>query len=107
MGAGGCSKSETLCQGREVTVIGPRAYGHGIWSHNPGVFIHLKDIYQEQVPQDIVPADVDQTITQPKVKISTLAVTPWASYLTSMCLNVLTCKMKVITIATSEGCKIK
>lgn len=32
------------CQGQKVTVIYLHGYGHEIWSHNPSVFTHLKDI---------------------------------------------------------------
>lgn len=30
---------------REMTVLNLCGHGHGIWSHTPGVFIHLKPIY--------------------------------------------------------------
>lgn len=91
-GLGASSSGETPWKGRwrEETVVDPRGYGHAIWNHGPGVFIHLKGISSSRtVPHDVVPADVNQIITQPQVKLSTPATSRVAlgSYLISPCLG--------------------
>lgn len=45
IGARSSSSGETPWRGREEVAIYLCGCGHGIWSHNPGVFIHSKDIY--------------------------------------------------------------